>query len=57
MTARTFLLATVAVLAMAGAALARAPIDAPEIDPGIATGALTLLVTGLLVLTGKTRKA
>jgi hypothetical protein len=57
MTARILLLATVAVLATAGAALAREQIDAPEIDPSIATGALTLLVTGLLVLTGKTRKA
>jgi hypothetical protein len=57
MTARTLFLVTVAVLAMAGAALAREPIDAPEIDPSIAAGALTLLVTGLLVLTGKTRKA
>lgn len=50
------LIVSAVVLFLAGTAMAAPPPAlVPEIDPGMAAGALTLLVSGALVLAGKRR--
>lgn len=45
------------ILGTAGAALAVPPVaSAPEIDPGMATGAISVLVGGALILLGRRKK-
>jgi hypothetical protein len=53
MRVKTLLLAALSILCMAGMAQAYDPV--PEIDPGVATGALTLLAGGVLILAAKFR--
>lgn len=44
------------IAALAGSAYATPPLPAPEIDPGSISSALTLLMGGAFLLTGKARK-
>ena len=52
-----YIVAVVVVLATTGVALADQTFPAPEIDPGMAGSAMTLLACGLLMLTGRPRKS
>lgn len=46
-----------ALVLSAAAGTATAGFDVPEIDPGSMGGALTLLVGGVMMLTGRARRA
>ena len=46
-----------ALVLSAAAGTATASFDVPEIDPGSMGGALTLLVGGVMMLTGRARRA
>ena len=56
-TARTGLGLMLVLTALAATATAGGPLPAPEIDPGSMGSALTLLLGGALLITGRSRKA